>query len=161
MIIATDRYMIRSQNDNNIYWDEGVYPEWTALNAYRHFPNGVPSAGVEPHHHDGDELWLFTEGKGEVWLDDKRFDITPNTMVYTPMGCIHRFQMFTPFENNAIVTKLERQQRPTHITTEEHGPPEATVPGFVVSGADNTGPIADPGSRCPLSEWHLLTLGNG
>ena len=82
----------------------------------------------------------------------------PCPIVYTPMGCIHRFQMFTPYENNAIVTRLERQQRPIHVTTEEHGPPAVTVPGFVVPGANNTGPIADPGSRCPLSEWRTMTL---
>ena len=43
------------------------------------------------------------------------------------MGCVHRFQMFTPYKNNAIVTRLERQKRPIHITVEEHGPPEPTV----------------------------------
>jgi mannose-6-phosphate isomerase-like protein (cupin superfamily) len=26
---------------------------------------------------------------GEVWLDDERFAITPNTLVYTPMGVVH------------------------------------------------------------------------
>ena len=161
MIISTDQYMIRSQNDNNIYWEQEIYPDWTTLSAYRHFPNGMPGTGVEPHYHDNDELWLFTEGVGEVWLDGERFDITPNTMVYTPMGCIHRFQMFTPYENNAIVTRLERQRRPIHVTTEEYGPPEPTVPGFVVPGNSNTGPIADPGSRCPLSEWHMMTLSSG
>jgi mannose-6-phosphate isomerase-like protein (cupin superfamily) len=158
MIISTDQYTIRSQNDNNIYWEQGIYPDWTALSAYRHFPNGIPGTGVEPHYHDNDELWLFTEGFGEVWLNGERFDITPNTIVYTPMGCIHRFQMFTPYENNAIVTPLERQRRPIHITSKQHGPPLPTAPGFIVTGEHNTGPITDPGPRCPLSEWRLMTL---
>jgi hypothetical protein len=77
------------------------------------------------------------------------------------MGCEHRFQMFTTHENNAIVTRLERQKRPTHITVEESGEPKPTVEGFVVPGADNNGPIPQPGTRCPLSEWRLCLLADG
>ena len=161
MIISTDQYMVRSQNANLIYWEQDIYPAWTTLGSYRHFRNGEQGSGVEPHYHDGDEIWLFTSGRGEVWLDDTKYDITPNTMVYTPMGCIHRFQMFTSYENSAIVTQLEREQRPIHITIEEHGPPVPTVHGFTIPGEDNTGPIPDPGSRCPLSEWRMMTLGRG
>lgn len=161
MIITTDRYMIRSQGDNLIYWEQGSYPPWAALSCYRHFPGGVPGTGVEPHYHDCDELWLFTAGRGEVWLNGEQHDITPNTMVYTPMGCEHRFQMFTPYENNAIITRLERQRRPLHVTIAADGPPEPTVPGFVVPGSLNSGPIDDPGPRCPLSEWREVELGPG
>ena len=98
---------------------------------------------------------LFTTGRGEVWLDGVRHEITANTLVYTPMGCVHQFQMFTPYENNAIVTRLERKMRPLHLTVDEYGPPEPTVPGYVVPGDRNTGPIGDPGPRCPLSEWRM------
>ena len=161
MIIENQHYMIRSGNSNNIYWEQGIYPDWTALNAFRHFPDQQIGTGVEPHYHDNDEMWLFTAGRGEVWLDDQRFEITPNTLVYTPMGVVHRFQMFTGYENNAIVTRLERQKRPTHILVEESGPPIPTVPGFIVPGERNTGPIPNRGSRCPLSEWRVVTFGPG
>ena len=66
--------------------------------------------------------------------------------------------MFTGYENNAIVTRLERQKRPTHILVEESGPPIPTVPGFIVPGDSNTGPIPNRGSRCPLSEWRVVTF---
>ncbi len=155
MVIDDPRYTIRSLNSNQTYWEQGVFPEWTALNCYRHFPDGVTGTGVEPHYHDNDEIWLFTAGRGEVRLDGVKHEITPNTLVYTPMGCVHQFQMFTPFENNAIVTRLERLQRPLHLTVQEYGPPESTVAGFVVPGARNTGPIPNPGSRCPIVEWRL------
>ena len=161
MIIENKHYMIRSGNSNNIYWEQGIYPDWTALSAFRHFPDQRIGTGVEPHYHDNDELWLFTAGHGEVWLNDQRFEITPNTLVYTPMGVVHRFQMFTDYENNAIVTRLERQKRPIHILVEESGPPIPTVPGFVVPGDSNTGPIPNRGSRCPLSEWRVITFGPG
>ena len=155
MVINESRYMIRSLNSNQTYWEQDVFPDWTALNCYRHYPDGAIGTGVEPHYHDNDELWLFTSGRGEVWLDGVRHEITPNTLVYTPMGCVHQFQMFTPYENNAIVTRLERKRRPLHLTVAEYGPPEPTVPGFVVSGDRNTGPITDPGTRCPIAEWRL------
>ena len=161
MIIENQHYMIRSGNSNNIYWEQGIYPDWTALSAFRHFPDQQIGTGVEPHYHDNDEMWLFTAGRGEVWLDDQRFEITPNTIVYTPMGVVHRFQMFTGYENNAIVTQLERQKRPIHILVEESGPPVPTVPGFVIPSENNTGPIPNRGSRCPLSEWRVVTLGAG
>ena len=161
MIIENQHYMIRSGNSNNIYWEQGIYPDWTALSAFRHFPDQRIGTGVEPHYHDNDELWLFTAGRGEVWLNDQRFEITPNTLVYTPMGVVHRFQMFTGYENNAIVTQLERQKRPIHILVEEAGPPIPTVPGFIVPGDSNTGPIAHRGSRCPLSEWRAITFDAG
>ena len=155
MIINDPRFMIRSLNSNQTYWEQGVFPKWTALSCYRHFPDGVIGTGVEPHYHDNDEIWLFTRGRGEVRLDGVKYEITPNTLVYTPMGCVHKFQMFTPYENNAIVSRLERKQRPLHLTIEEYGPPEPTVPGFVVPGDRNTGPVPDPGSRCPVAEWRL------
>ena len=159
MIIENQHYMIRSGNSNNIYWEQGIYPDWTAVSAFRHFPDQQIGTGVEPHYHDNDEMWLFTAGRGEVWLDDQRFEITPNTLVYTPMGVVHRFQMFTGYENNAIVTRLERQKRPIHILVEEVGPPIPTVPGFIVPGERNTGPIPNRGARCPLSEWRAVTFG--
>ena len=155
MIINNPRFMICSQNSNLTYWEQGIFPDWTALGCFRHFPDGNPGEGVEPHYHDNDELWLFTEGRGEVWLDDQRYDITPNTLVYTPMGCIHRFQMFTLYENNAIITSLERDRRPFHLTIEADGSPMPTGSGFVVPGERNSGPIPDPGDRCPISEWRL------
>ena len=161
MIIENQHYMIRSGNSNNIYWEQSIYPDWTALSAFRHFPNQRIGTGVEPHYHDNDEMWLFTAGRGEVWLDDQRFEITPNTLVYTPMGVVHRFQMFTDYENNAIVTRLERQKRPIHILVEEAGPPIPTVPGFIVPGESNTGPIPNRGSRWPLSEWRVVTFSAG
>ena len=161
MIIENKHYMIRSGNSNNIYWEQGIYPDWTALSAFRHFPDQRIGTGVEPHYHDNDELWLFTAGHGEVWLNDQRFEITPNTLVYTPMGVVHRFQMFTGYENNAIVTRLERQKRPIHILVEESGGPIPTVPGFIVPGEGNTGSIPNRGSRCPLSEWRAVTFGAG
>ena len=161
MIIETPGYVIRSLNSNEVYWEPDVYPAWTPLRTFRPFPNQRRGNGVEPHYHDGDELWLFTSGRGEVWLDDRAFPITPNTAVYTPMGTVHRFQMFTDFDNVAMVTPLERQMRPAHLTREEHGPPVPTVPGFVVPGERNHGPFPDRGKRCPLSELRLVDLAAG
>jgi mannose-6-phosphate isomerase-like protein (cupin superfamily) len=161
MIVRGPDYEIRSGNSNNVYWEQAVYPEWAAISAFRGFPGQRRGAGVEPHYHDNDEIWLFLSGHGEVWLDGASFEITPHTVVYTPMGVVHRFQMFTDFDNVAMVTRLERQKRAAHILVEEAGPPVPTVPGFVVPGAENVGPFLDRGPRCPLSELRAITLAPG
>ncbi len=161
MIVRSDNYMVISSNSNNAYWVEALYPRWAAINTFRYFPGQKKGQGVEPHYHDGDELWLFLSGRGEVWLDGKTFPLTANTAVYTPMGVVHRFQMFIDFENIALVTRLERQKRATHILVEESGPPVPTVPGLVIAGAENTGPFSNRGSRCPLSELRMVTLPAG
>ena len=161
MIVRSTDYVVISKKSNNVYWEEDIYPGWTAMNVFRDFPGQVRGAGVEPHYHDADEIWLFYSGRGEVWLDRKSFEITPNTAVYTPMGAVHRFQMFTDFGDATIVTRLERQRRAAHLLVEEAGPPVPTVPGFVVPGAGNNGPFASPGPRCPLSELRTVTFAAG
>ena len=161
MIIRDEGYMIRSANSNTSYWEQKTYPLWAAMSFLGPMPNQRQGAGVEPHYHDCDEIWLFTAGRGEVWLDGESFPVTPNTLVYTPMGVVHRFQMFTDFANVPIVTPLERQKRARHLLVEEDGPPAPTVPGFVVPGDRNTGPFATRGRRCPFGEIRALALAAG
>ena len=111
MILDGANYHIRSNNSNVHYWEQDVYPRWTPMRVFRPIPDQKRGAGVEPHYHDNDEFWFFTSGYGEAWLNDKVYKITPNTIVYTPMGVVHRFQMFTEFDNLAIITPFERQRR--------------------------------------------------
>jgi mannose-6-phosphate isomerase-like protein (cupin superfamily) len=89
------------------------------------------------------------------------FPVTPNTLVYTPMGVVHRFQMFTDFANVPIVTPLERQKRARHLLVEEDGPAVPSGPGFVIPGDRNTGPFATRDRRCPFSEIRVLDLAAG
>ncbi len=162
MIVRNPNYMLLSGVSNDYdYWDGSVFPEWAGIKLMRYFPGQIKGSGVEPHYHDGDEIWLFISGRGEVWLDGQSFEITPNTAVYTPMGVVHRFQAFTDFDNLAIVTRLERQKRDLHLLEKENGPPVPTVPGFVVRGDQNDGPFPDRGSRSPLSELRLIALQAG
>ena len=163
MNIRTDRFVIfdSALNSGRNYWNQDLYPQWAELRMLQYFPGQRMGAGVEPHYHDSDEIWLFLSGRGEVWLDGQSFAITPNTLVYTPMGVVHRFQMFTEFENCPAVTRLERAMRPLHLFPEAHGQPQPTVPGFVIAGFDNTGPFADRGLRCPVSELRTVSLAAG
>jgi len=87
--------------------------------------------------------------------------VKPNTTVYTPMGSVHRFHMFTDFDNSSVVTRLERQKRPGHLYRETDGPPVPTVPGFVLPGDENHGPIADRGPRCPFTELRTVEFAAG
>ena len=168
MIIKNDNYMVISDGSNNIAaamkgllnWDDGLYPSWAVINAFHIFPQSEGN-GVEPHYHDNDEFWLFTAGHGEIWLDGQNTKSTPNTVVYTPMGALQRFQMFTKGEMVALGTRLEREQRAGHLLVETDGRPIPTVEGFVVPGSDNTCPFPERGSRCPLSELRMVDLRAG
>ena len=161
MIISTDSCLVVSRNSNHPAWESTLFPAWAGFNAFYWVSDQKTGQGVEPHYHDGDEFWLFLSGRGEGWLDGERFPIEANTLVYTPLGVVHRFQMFTDFATATVATRLERRRRGRHILVEEDGPPERTVPGFVVPGRSNTGPVPQRGPRCPLSELRLLTFAAG
>ena len=161
MIIGTDGYLIVSRNSNKPAWESTLFPAWAGFNSFYLVLDQETGHGVEPHYHDGDEFWLFLSGRGEGWLDGERFPIEANTLVYTPMGVVHRFQMFSGFGTATVATRLEGQRRGRHILVEEDGPPEHTVPGFVVPGRSNTGSVPERGPRCPLSELRLCTFAAG
>jgi quercetin dioxygenase-like cupin family protein len=83
-------------------------------------------------------------------------------LVYNPMGCIHRFQMRTESDVVTFLTPPERPDRGgTILVVEEYGPPVPTVPGFVVPGDENTGPVSQRGPRCPLSQLRTVTFSAG
>ena len=161
MFIKNDNYWIISKSSNTNYWSQGVSPDWTIIGTFIYHPVEPMGRGVEPHYHDADEIWMFASGRGEAWIDEDRFDVMPNTVVYTPMGSVHRFQMFTDFDNASVVTKLERQYREGHLYVENDGFPEPTVPGIVLSGVENTGPIVNRGKRCPFKEMRTIEFAAG
>ena len=164
MIVNHDNYMILSANSNTPFWEHWEaepYPAWCALTGIAHVSGSPPGTGIEPHYHDCDEFWLFTAGRGEGWLDGELYEIMPNTAVYNSMGVIHRFQLFTPGAGAGLIARLERQRRPGRLHVDEVGPPEPTVPGFVVPGARNAGPFPLRGPRCPLSELRCVVLAPG
>ena len=113
------------------------------------------------HWHPYMEIVIVIEGEGEAWIDEYRYDVMPNTVVYTPMGSVHRFQMFTDFDNASVVTKLERQHREGHLYIENDGPPESTVAGMVLNGVENIGPIVNRGKRCPFKEMRTIEFEAG
>ena len=163
MHIRTDRYVLidRTLNSGPNYWNQDLFPAWADFTTFQYMPGLRMGAGAEPHYHDNDEFWLFTVGRGQVWLDGQTYDVTPNTLIYTPMGLVHRFQMFTDYEVVPAISRLERARRAGHLYPEVDGPPERTVPGFVIPGADNGGPIANRGPRCPVGEYRAITLAAG
>ena len=138
MIIRHDQYLILSANSNTDYWATNVYPDWATLTGIVYVADGRIGDGIEPHYHDCDEFWIFCVGKGEGWMDGQTYETTPNTAVYNPMGVIHRHQQFTPFAAAGLITHRERQHRSGHLAIDKAGLPEPTIPGFVVSGAQNT-----------------------
>ena len=157
MIVRDDNYMVVSKNVFPAAWDEHLYPEWAAIRILRYTPEQRKGQGVEPHYHDCDEYWHFTSGYGEAWLDGQVYEITPNSAVYTPMGVVHRFQMFTDFETVDARTAFEGPKgRSGHLIVKDDGIPTPTADGFVVAGGLNNGSFPDRGPRCPLTELRTV-----
>ena len=162
--------------NSSIYWLPEQYPRWGELNALVPLLGRGRGTGAEPHFHDGHEYWLFLDGLGEAQLGSRLWEVTPNTVVYTPPGVIHRHQMFTPFSVVAAVSRLVGLRRPGHLQLfdgrrgltvgcEVPSDPDAHlyVPvadqidetavgeGFAVPGDANTGPFS-PDCGGPLSQ---------
>ncbi len=162
MIFSDASYMVVSKNVFPSAWDEHLYPEWAKIRLLRHTPAQRQGNGVEPHYHDCDEYWHFITGYGEAWLDGQLYEITPNTTVYTPMGVVHRFQMFTDFDTVDAPTLHEGQRRQRgHLVVKDDGIPTPTAPGFVVAGTSNDCSFTDRGPRSPLSELRTITIPSG
>ena len=159
MIFSDASYMVVSKNVFPSAWDEHLYPEWAKIRLLRHTPAQRQGNGVEPHYHDCDEYWHFITGYGEAWVDGQLYEITPNTTVYTPMGVVHRFQMFTDFDTVDAPTLHEgRKRRSGHLIVKDDGIPTPTASGFVVAGACNDGSFPDRGPRSPLSELRTIAI---
>ena len=164
MIIRDHNYMVLSNQSNDVsaalqgllHWDEEFYPSWAAIIAFHLFPQQT-GQGVEPHYHDNDEFWLFTAGRGEVWLDGENFSCSPNTVVYTPKGSVQRFQMFTDGEIVALATRFEGQRRAGHLLVETDGHPEPSGSGLVLAGPQNLGSFPERDPHCPLSELRVIS----
>ena len=164
MIIRGNHYMIVDGKLNvgaERYVDQEWFPEWANMRTLIYTPNQKTGHGAEPHYHDWDEFWLFTAGRGEARQGGQSYPIAQNTLVYTPMGTIHRFQGFSEFANVSGINRMERQKRARHILVESDGPPVPTMPGFVISGEENIGPFPNRGPRCPLSELRLVDFAAG
>ena len=101
--------------NSSIYWLPEQYPRWGELNVLVPLLGRGRGTGAEPHFHDGHEYWLFLDGLGEAQLGSRLWEVTPNTVVYTPPGVIHRHQMFTPFSVVAAVSRLVGLRRPGHL----------------------------------------------
>jgi mannose-6-phosphate isomerase-like protein (cupin superfamily) len=144
------------------YWDDEVLPAWARLRTIAYCADQIAGYGAEPHFHDNDEFWFFTSGgRGEAWLDGERYEVGPNTIIYTPMGAVHRFQMFEPFTIVGIRSRLEGKRRKAHLHPPEDGLPVPTDRGLVVPGEANTGPIVDAPARCPVRETRVVPVGPG
>src|SRR6266581_1966448 len=157
MIVATDSCFAVSTLSARDYWDDELHPEWAKLRTVTYCPGQHMGHGVEPHYHDNDEFWFFTAGYGEAWMDGECSPVTPNTIVYTPRGVVHRFQMFTEFATVGIRTRMSGKKRAAHLHVPEDGVPTPSAPGLVVAGEENTGPIAVEHPTCPVRELRLLT----
>ena len=82
---------------------------------FRLVPDRREPWGPEPHYHDVEEYWLFVYGFGEVGLGAAKYEVAPNSVVFTPPGVVHRFHMWTPSRVVAAISRLKPGLRAGHL----------------------------------------------
>jgi hypothetical protein len=157
MIVATDSYFALSTLSARDCWDDELHPEWARLRTVTYCPGQHLGHGSSRITTTMTSSGFFTAGYGEAWMDGECSPVTPNTIVYTPRGVVHRLQMFTDFATVGIRTRMCGMKRAAHLRVLEDGIPTPSAPGLVVPGEENTGPIAVEHPTCPVRELRLLT----
>jgi mannose-6-phosphate isomerase-like protein (cupin superfamily) len=68
-----------------------------------------PGSGIGYHEQHDDEIYYVLSGKGEMTVDDKKFDVTPGTAVLTRPGSSHALKQVG---NEDLVILINYQQTP-------------------------------------------------
>jgi mannose-6-phosphate isomerase-like protein (cupin superfamily) len=98
---------------------------WTGLTALTIFEVG-PDRDLELHYHDGDEYWLFFEGRGRALSEGGAYDIGPGDLIATGMGHEHGFPAASTHgivRAVALETALHGVGRRGHLHRADHGDP--------------------------------------
>lgn len=71
------------------------------------------------HTHPVEEVLIFTEGQGEVQLNDERFPVASGVTVHIPAGELHGFRNTTENELRVFVVFPQSGFAETHISDKQ------------------------------------------
>jgi len=79
----------------------------TGLGLYRQ--ECAPGVGPASHTHEFEEVLTIIEGTAEVWLDDQRQVVGPETSIFVPVGAVHGFRNVGdgPLRLDIVIASLE------------------------------------------------------
>lgn len=45
---------------------------------------------IDFHYHDFNKVFIFLKGKGEYWIEEKKYDLRPGDVILVPAGTLHK-----------------------------------------------------------------------
>ena len=104
-------------------------PEWSAFTSAGRFAIPLEGGRFERHHHDEEELWFITEGKGKILVDGASQYVQSGDIVLTQRGDVHDFvEVYEPVRGFFTTAGVSATGRTGHIDGVAHDVPAAPLP---------------------------------
>jgi len=104
-------------------------PEWSAFSSAGRFAIPLEGGAFERHHHEEEELWLITEGKGKILVDGAERYVQSGDIVLTQRGDVHDFvEVYEPVRGFFTTAGVGPDGRSGHIDGVAHPVPAAPLP---------------------------------
>jgi mannose-6-phosphate isomerase-like protein (cupin superfamily) len=104
-------------------------PEWSAFTSAGRFAIPLEGGRFERHHHDEEELWFITEGKGRIVVDGEERYIQGGDIVLTERGDVHDIiAVYEPIRGFFTTSGLPEGGRSGHIDGVAHDVPALPLP---------------------------------
>jgi len=96
-------------------------PDWCGTAAIGRFAIPMEGGRFERHHHDDDEIWLFSEGKAKIFVEGEERYVQSGDIVLTQAGDTHDIvEVYEPVKGFFVETGLPQGGRFGHLDGVAH-----------------------------------------
>ena len=104
-------------------------PDWSSFTSAGRFAIPLEGGRFERHHHDEEELWFITEGKGKLLVDGADQYVQSGDIVLTQRGDVHDFvEVYEPIRGFFTTAGLGATGVSGHIAGVAHDVPALPLP---------------------------------
>lgn len=104
-------------------------PDGCAFSAAGRFSVPLEGARFDRHHHDEDELWFISSGKGKIFTDGHEHYVQAGDIVLTRRGDVHDFlEVYEAVTGFFTEAGLEPGGRWGHLDPTPHDVPALPLP---------------------------------
>ena len=104
-------------------------PDWCEIGSIGRFTVATEGGRFERHHHDDHEVWMFSEGRGKIFLEGAEHYVQGGDIVLTQAGDIHDIvEVYETLRGFFIETGLPQGGRIGHLDGEAHDVPALPLP---------------------------------
>ncbi len=109
--------------------DPAEKPEWCAFSSAGRFAVPMDGGRFERHHHDEDELWFISAGKGKIFVDGAEQYVQSGDIILTRRGDVHDFvEVYEPVSGFFTESGLSEGGQWGHLGGVEHDVPGLPLP---------------------------------